>query len=124
MKLFVMNCYTFVWFAMLYHRLDWNVIPMSGLHCYTYIWIENLYLNLVSFIIPTSGFFKFDFRHLYLLLVCNIIPTSVMATSAFAKLDLRHVIPTSGIGKTDIIPSSVISTYGAPFEESGESRRA
>ena len=87
---------------------------MSGLHCYTYVWIENLYLDLVSFIIPTSGFFKFDFRHLYLLLVCNVIPTSVMATSAFAKLDLRHVIPTSGIGKTDIIPSSVISTYGAP----------
>ena len=72
---------------------------MSGLHCYTYVWIENLYLDLVSLIIPSSGFFKFDFRHLYLLLVCNVIPTSVMATSAFAKLDLRHVIPTSGIGK-------------------------
>ena len=91
-----------------------NVISSSGLKCYTYVWIENLYLCLVSFIIPTSGFFKFDLRHLYLLLVCNIIPTSVMATSAFAKLDFRHVIPTSGIGKTDIIPSSVISTYGAP----------
>ena len=91
-----------------------NVISSSGFECYTYVWIENLYLDLVSFIIPTSGFFKFDFRHLYLLLVCNVIPTSVMATSAFAKLDLRHVIPTSGIGKTDIIPSSIISTYGAP----------
>ena len=90
---------------------------MSGLQCYTYVWIENLYLCLVSFIIPTSGFFKFDLRHLYLLLVCNIIPTSVMATSAFSKLDFRHVIPTSGIGKTDIIPSSVISTYGAPVRE-------
>ena len=90
------------------------VTSSSGLECYTYVWIENLYLDLVSFIIPTSSFFKFDFRHLYLLLVCNVIPTSVMATSAFAKLDLRHVIPTSGIGKTDIIPLSVISTYGAP----------
>ena len=88
---------------------------MTGLQCYTYVWIENLYLCLVSFIIPTSGFFKFDLRHLYLLLVCNIIPTSIMATSAFAKLGFRHVIPTSGIGKTDIIPSSVISTYGAPY---------
>ena len=90
-------------------------IPTSGLQCYTYVWIENLYLCLVCFIIPSSGLFKFDLRHLYLLLVCNIIPTSVMATSAFAKLDLRHVIPTPGIGKIDIIPLSVISTYGAPY---------
>ena len=78
-----------------------NVISLSGLKRYTYVWIENLYLELVSFIIPTSVFFKFDFRHLYLLLFCNVIPTSVMAISAFAKLDLRQVIPTSGIGKTD-----------------------
>ena len=85
---------------------------MSGLQCYTYICIENLYLCLVSFIIPTSGFSIFDLRHLYLFLVCNIIPTSVMANSAFAKLDFRLVIPKSGIGKQI---SSVISTNGAPM---------
>ena len=57
---------------------------------------------------------------LYLLLVSIFIPTSVISTSAFVKLDFRHVIPTSGIGKMDIIPSSVISTYGAPhYDGSG-----
>ena len=39
-----------------------------------------------------------------------------MATSAFAKLDIRHVIPISGMGKTDIIPSFVISTYDAEHD--------
>ena len=38
-----------------------------------------------------------------------------MATSAFFKFDFRHVIPTSGRVKIDFIPSSVISSYGAPF---------
>ena len=76
---------------LLYLCLVCNVISSSGLECYTYVWIEILYLDLVSFIIPTSGFFKFDFRHLYLLLDCNIIPTSVMVTSAFFNLDYTYV---------------------------------
>ena len=38
-----------------------------------------------------------------------------MPNSAFAKYYFRHV-PTSGTEKTHFIPSSVISTYGAPFE--------
>ena len=37
-----------------------------------------------------------------------------MATSAFFKFDFRRVIPTSGRVKIDFIPSSVISSYGAP----------
>ena len=77
---------------MLYLCLVCKFIPMSGLQCYIYV----------------------GFANLYLLLLYNIIPTSGMVTSVFGKFDFRHIIPTSGLGKTDIIPSSVISTYGAP----------
>ena len=38
----------------------------------------------------------------------------VMVTSAYVKFDFRHIIPTSRIGKTDIILLSAISTNGAP----------
>ena len=61
--------------GMLYHLQDCDVIPMSGLQCYTYVWFANLYLFLLY----------------------NIIPTSVMVTSVFGKFDFRPVIPTSGL---------------------------
>ena len=50
-------------------------MSMSGLQCYTYVWFANLYLFLLY----------------------NIIPTSVMVTSVFGKFDFRPVIPTSGL---------------------------
>ena len=85
---------------------------MSGMQCYTQVWFEFLYLHPLWILL---GFTKLIESVLYLLLVCNIIPTSVMATFAFTKLEFRLVIPISGTGQINIIPSSVISTYGAPF---------
>ena len=79
---------------------------MSGLLYYTYFWFALLYLHLV--------FPKLIYSILYILLGCNIIPKSVMATSGLMNFDVRHVIPTSGMEEIAFIPSSVTSTYGAP----------
>ena len=70
-------------FVILCLCLDFRVISSSALKIYTYVWFALLYLLLV--------FFKFDFRHLYLFLVCNIIPMSVMVTSAFFNFDYTYV---------------------------------
>ena len=76
--------------GMLYHLLDCDVIPMSGLQC----------LCLVFKFIPMSRlkcYVYVWFANLYLVLLYNIIPTSVMVTSVFGKFDFRPVIPTSGL---------------------------
>ena len=98
---------------MLYLSLDSNFIPLSGFQCYIYFCYTILYLLLLWLLLFFANLIS---DLLYLLLVSIFIPTSVISTSAFVKLDFRHVIPTSGIGKMDIIPSSVISTYGAPTQ--------
>ena len=108
-------CYAFVWIAMLYHLLVCSVIPISGWPCYIIFWFANLYLCLVCLFIPTSGYFKLDLRH--------FIPNSGLQYYTYIcygyfclfKFDFRRVIPTSGRVKIDFIPSSVISSYGAPF---------
>ena len=61
------------------------IIPLSGLPGYIIFWIALLYPCLLCNVIPTSGFSKIDLKHLYLLLVRNIIPKSVMVTSAFVN---------------------------------------
>ena len=111
-----LQCYIIFCIAMLYLSLYWKIMPMSGMQCYTQVWFEFLYLHPLWILL---GFTKLIESVLYLLLVCNIIPTSVMATFAFTKLEFRLVIPMSGTGKISFIPSSVISTYGTPLQDIG-----
>ena len=66
---------------------------MSGLEIYTYVWFALLYLHLLWLLL---FFLNLISNILYLLLVCNIILTSVMDTSAFVKLHFKHVIPRGG----------------------------
>ena len=130
----VLVYYTYVWMGTLYHCLDSNIIPLSALHFYTYFCYTILYLGLLWLLLLLPNWI---YSLLCLLLVCNIISTSVISNSVFpnlfqtgytyvwfAKLYLHllyllllwsnWIIPTSGIGEMKIIPSSVISTYGAP----------
>ena len=58
----------------------------------------------------------------YLLLVYNSITPSVMVTSDLVKLDFRHSIPTSSIGKLDVMASSVMPTYSSPLEMCARAR--
>ena len=86
--------------GMLYHLLDCDVIPMSGLQCYTYVWFANLYLCPDWNVISMSGlqiyaYFCYTIFYLllflanlisdllYLLLVCIFIPMSVISNSGF-----------------------------------------
>ena len=50
-------------------------------------------------------------------LVFNIWPSSVLPSSGIAKFDFRHVLPKSGLGKTDVLPKSVLPSSGTPFFE-------
>ena len=47
-------------------------------------------------------------------LVFNIWPSSVLPYSGIAKFDFCHVLPKSGLGKTDVLPKSVLPSSGAP----------
>ena len=65
------------------HNDIFYVMPLSGLSCYIIFWFAVLYLFLdCNVIIPMSG--------------CFFIPTSVMVTSVFSEINLKHFIPTSG----------------------------
>ena len=77
---------------MLYHLLDCDIIPMSGMQRYTHVWFVNVYLCLDCNVICIYVWFA----NLCLFLLYNIIPTSVMVTSAFSKFDFRPVISISG----------------------------
>ena len=48
-------------------------------------------------------------------LVLNIWPSSVLPSSGSAKFDFCHVLPKSGLGKTDVLPKSVLPSSGAPL---------
>ena len=89
--------------GMLYHLLDCDVIPMSGLQCYTYVWFENLYICPDCNVTSMSGlqiytYFCYTILYLlllwllllfpnlisdllYLFLVLNFITTSVISNS-------------------------------------------
>ena len=43
-----------------------------------------------------------------------IWPSSVLPSSGIAIFDFCHVLPKSGLGKTDVLPKSVLPSSGAP----------
>ena len=47
-----LECYTYVWIALLYLCLDWKFIPRSGFLYYTYFWFFQIWFQAF---IPTSG---------------------------------------------------------------------
>ena len=70
--------YTYFWMAMLYHLLVCKFIPMSGLQVYTYFCYKVLYLLLLWLLLLFPNLIS---DLLYLFLVCNFIPTSVISNS-------------------------------------------
>ena len=134
-------CYQFYiifgW-IMLYHLLDCDVIPMSGLQCYTYVWFANLYLCPDCNVISMSGlqiytYFCYTILYLlllwlllffanlisdllYLLLVCIFIPMSVISNSGFLNFTgygiVRYIVFRAPFKITRIIDAGLNTCTG------------